>query len=171
MIKQTAKLNYLRITPRKTRSVADLLRGLSVNEAEAQLMLIRNRAAVPLRKLLRSAVNNLRNNKKVVDANNFYVETIMVNTGPMLKRFLPRARGMATPIQKKMCHVTLVLAERSDAKASRFNITVQKKEKLPKRGNKTEKEKPEKDKMVVDKKSTDRHEPGFFKKVFNRKSI
>src|SRR3989344_9371161 len=126
MTKKTVKLNYLRITPRKVRSVADLLRGLSVNEAEAQLMLVRNRAAVPLRKLLRSAVQNLKNNKKL-DSTNFYVETIKVDGGPMLKRSLPRARGMATPIQKKMSHVTLVLAENLGLKSSRFKIEIKKK--------------------------------------------
>ena len=165
--KQIAKLNYLRITPRKVRSVADLLRGLSVNEAEAQLMLVRNRAAVPLRKLLRSAVQNLQNNKKL-DPANFYVATITVDGGPMLKRFLPRARGMATPIQKKMCHVTIILGENANSKAPRFKIKIQKKEKLPK---KEAKEKPLKDKAGPDQKTNRMNKPGFFRKIFNRKSI
>lgn len=149
------------------RSVADLVRGLSVNEAEAQLMLLRNRAAVPLRKLLRSAIQNLQNNKKL-DAANFYVEAITVDSGPMLKRFLPRARGMATPIQKKMSHVTIVLGENQNLKPSRFKIKIQKKEKLPK---KEAKGKPIKEKMSSDQKSGERKKPGFFRKIFNRKAI
>ncbi len=167
MTKQIAKLNYLRITPRKVRGVADLVRGLSVNEAEAQLMLVRNRAAVPLRKLLRSAVQNLRNNKKL-DAANFYIETITVDTGPMLKRFLPRARGMATPIQKKMSHVTMILGENPNPKPSRFKIKVEKKEKLPK---KEAKERPLKERVGADQKTGKMKKPGFFKKIFNRKAI
>ncbi len=167
MTKQTVQLNYLRIAPRKVRLVADLLRGLSVNEAEAQLMLIRNRAAVPLRKLLRSAVQNLRNNKKL-DPANFYVETITVDGGPMLKRSLPRARGMATPIQKKMSHVTIVLGENPNLKPPRFQITIKKKEKLPK---KEAREKPAKEKMILEQKSAERKNPGFFRKIFSRKAI
>jgi len=167
MTKQTVKLNYLRIAPRKVRSVADLLRGLSVNEAEAQLMLVRNRAAVPLRKLLRSAVQNLKNNKKL-DSTNFYVETIKVDGGPMLKRSLPRARGMATPIQKKMSHVTLVLGENPNLKPPRFTIKVEKKEKLPKKekGGGSAKKKAVSDQKSV---SQERKKPGFFKKIFSRK--
>ena len=167
MTKQIAKLNYLRITPRKVRSVADLVRGLSVNEAEAQLMLVRNRAAVPLRKLLRSAVQNLRNNKKL-DAANFYIETITVDVGPMLKRSLPRARGMATPIQKKMSHVTMILGENQNLKSPRFKIEIKKKEKLPK---KEAREKPAKEKMMPSQKPGERKKPGFFRKIFNRKAI
>lgn len=167
MTKQIVKLNYLRITPRKVRSVADLIRGLSVNEAEAQLMLVRNRAAVPLRKLLRSAVQNLQNNKKL-DAANFYIETITVDGGPMLKRSLPRARGMATPIQKKMSHVTIILGENPNFKSPRFKIKIQKKEKLPK---KEAKGKPAKEKMMPSQQSGERKKPGFFRKIFSRKAI
>src|SRR3989344_3194296 len=103
--KQVAKLNYLRIAPRKVRSVGDLIKGLSVNEAEAQLLLQRRRASVSLLKLLRSAVAGAKEKKMQPDA--LYVESLRVDQGPMLKRFLPRARGLATPIQKKTSHVTI----------------------------------------------------------------
>ena len=129
-------------------------------------MLIRNRAALPIRKLLRSAAQNIKNNKKL-DPANFYIEAIRVDVGPMLKRFLPRARGMATPIQKKMSHVTITLSENPTRKEPRFKITVNKKEKLPKKEGKM---KPEKEKMLPDQKSKERTDPGFFKKIFSRKT-
>ncbi|WP_423790321.1 large ribosomal subunit protein uL22, partial [Listeria monocytogenes] len=80
-------------------------------EAEAQLLSVRKRAAKPILKLLRSAMANIKNNKRM-SGENFYIESLRVDQGPMLKRVLPRARGTASPIQKKMSHVTLVLAER-----------------------------------------------------------
>ncbi|MBU6500782.1 MAG: 50S ribosomal protein L22 [Patescibacteria group bacterium] len=167
MTKQTAKLNYLRITPRKVRAVADLIRGLSVNEAEAQLLAIRRRPAVNLLKLLRSAVADLKNNKKM-EPEKFYVETIQVDQGPMLKRSLPRARGMATPIQKKMSHVTLVLAENLKLASPRFKIVVPKKIKLPPGEDKSRnREKKPQEKEVA---GTKPKKPGFFKKIFNRKA-
>ena len=154
------------MAPRKVRSVADLVRGLSVNEAEAQLMLVRKRAAVPLFKLLRSAVADLKNNKRG-EPEKFYIESLRVDEGPMLKRFLPRARGMATPIQKKSSHVTLVLAEK-EGSAPRFKIVVPKKTKLPPELNKSAKK--EKEPKKEEKISSAPKKPGFFHKVFSRKS-
>jgi len=167
MNKQTAKLNYLRMTPRKVRAVADLLRGLQVNEAEAQLMSLRRRAAVPLLKLLRSAVAGIKNSKRLGEEK-FYIESVRVDQGPMLKRSLPRARGMATPIQKKMSHITLVLAERQDMAPPRFKIVVPKKVKLP-----PGEEKPAKNKRVrkAEKEITEpKKKPGFFRRIFSRKA-
>lgn len=125
---QTAKLNYLRIAPRKTRSVADLIRGLSVNEAEAQLMVQRRRPSKALLKLLRSAVSNAKNNK--LPAESLFVKEIRVDGAPMLKRYLPRARGSASPIQKKMSHVTLILGV-NEKLSPKYTIVVPKKSKLP----------------------------------------
>ena len=90
MEKQIAKLNYLRMAPRKVRLVASLLRGLSVNEAEAQLILMRKRAAKPILKLLRSAVAGAKS-KKGMDIDKLIVSSIMVDGGPMLKRYMARA--------------------------------------------------------------------------------
>lgn len=126
----TVKLRYLRMTPRKTRFIADLIRGLSVNEAEAQLLLHSRRAAKPILKLLRSAVNNAKNLK--LDTEALVVKTIAVDTGPMLKRFLPRARGSASPIQRKMCHVTLTLEEVPGKKNRKYSIVIPKKDKKEK---------------------------------------
>lgn len=168
MIKQIAKLNYLRIAPRKVRLVADLLSGLSANEAEAQLLLLRKRAVPPILKLLRSAVANAKNNRKL-DAEKLYIESVRVDQGPMLKRYLPRARGSASPIQKKMSHVTLVLTEKTELKAPRFKIVVPKKAKLPpgmSKKSSAKREKPQTEK----KEATKQQKPGFFKRIFSRKA-
>ena len=126
MEKQIAKLNYLRMAPITVRLVASLLRGLSVNEAEAQLIMMRKRATQPLIKLIRSAVAGAKNKK--MDIDKLIVESIMVDGGPMLKRFMPRAQGRMAEIQKKMSHVTLTLAE-NDKVVKKYTIVVPKKEK------------------------------------------
>src|SRR6202044_4234810 len=128
MQQQTAKLSYLRIAPRKTRSVADLIRGLSVNDAEAQLLVQRRRPSQALLKLLRSAVANAKNNK--LNADHLFVSEIRVDGGPMLKRSLPRARGSASPIQKKMSHVTITLGLNTKLNP-KYKIVPPKKTKLP----------------------------------------
>ncbi len=122
-----AKLNYLRMAPRKVRSVGDLVKGLPVNEAEAQLLMQARRPAKPLLKLLRSAVANAKNNG-LSDVSHLYISSLRVDGGPMLKRILPLARGSASPIEKKMSHVTLVLGVNAELKP-RFTIVAPKKRK------------------------------------------
>lgn len=161
---QTAKLNYLRIAPRKTRSVADLIRGLSVNDAEAQLLVQRRRPAKALLKLLRSAVANAKNNK--LNSDHLFVAEIRVDGGPMLKRYLPRARGSASPIQKKMSHVTLTLGVNTKL-TPKYTIVAPKKTKLPPDQGpapKTKKTKPEQVAFEPKKKN------GFFKRMFSSQS-
>lgn len=165
MKQQIAKINYLHIAPRKVRLIGDTLKGLSAQEAEAQLLLRPHRAAKALLKLLRSAVANARNNQKL-NADSLFVSRLRVDQGPMLKRSLPRAQGRATPIQKKMSHVTLVLEESAKPRAQRFVINPPvKKEKsakkatAPKPRTTAEKTKPKTDKV------------GFWKRIFRRKSV
>jgi len=164
---QTAKLNYLRIAPRKTRAVSDLIRGLSVNDAEAQLMVQRRRPAKSLLKLLRSAVANAKNNK--LNADHLFIKEIRVDGGPMLKRYLPRARGSASPIQKKMSHVTMVLGVNPKLQP-KYKIVVPKKSKLPpNQGPATTKKAPKTPKPQQDN-FEPRRKQSFFKRVFGRKS-
>ena len=106
----TAKLRYLRIAPRKVRLTADLIRGKKVQEALNQLQFITKRAALPLTKLLKSAMANARNNFGLEEGN-LYISKITVDEGPKLKRWMPRARGRVTEIQKKTSHITLMLDE------------------------------------------------------------
>lgn len=106
-----AHLRYLRIAPRKVRLVADLIRGKSVEEAENILNFTTKRAALPLLKLLKSAIANAKNNFNL-NEKNLFVSEILVNEGPRLKRIFPRARGRADIKQKKMSHITIVLEEK-----------------------------------------------------------
>lgn len=159
---QTAKLNYLHIAPRKVRLIANTLKGLSVQEAEAQLLMRLQRSAKPLLKLIRSAVASARN--KQMDSGKLVVDSILVNQGPMLKRFLPRAQGRATPIHKKMSHVVLVLKEADKVLVNRFTINPPaKKEKVKKEGVKP--------KNDILKQGKLKEKVGFFRRLFRRKSI
>ena len=109
----SAKLSYLRISPRKARLVADLVRGKSVEQAQNILNFTIKRAANPILKLLNSAAANAKNNFHL-DPKNMYVARIFVNEGATYKRVMPRARGNANEIQKKTCHIDLVLAEKGE---------------------------------------------------------
>jgi large subunit ribosomal protein L22 len=165
-----AKLSFLRMAPRKVRSVGDLIKGLPVNEAEAQLLVQTRRPSQTLLKLLRSAVANAKNNKQV-DPQHLFVQSVRVDGGPMLKRMLPRARGSASPIQKKMSHVTLILGENDQLK-SRFTIVPKKKTKLPPGQDKrTRSKRPAKPEVEgqQDKPETKKNQ-GFWKRSFGRKT-
>lgn len=106
----TAKLNYLRIAPRKVRLVADLIRGKKADKAQTILSFTTKKTAGVLLKLLKQAMANAKNNFQL-DESNLYISKIIVNEGPKLKRFRARARGMAYEIQKKTSHITLILDE------------------------------------------------------------
>lgn len=164
-----AKLKYLRIAPRKTRMLAETLKALSVNDAEAQLMLSPHRASVPLLKLLRSAIANARNSAKL-EARELYIKQINVDQGPKYKRWMPRARGSASPLEKKTSHVTLVLGVSKNLKSPRFTI----KEKIKKeKGSHRERGAKEPKKFGEEKKLEMKapKQPGFFQKVFRRKAV
>jgi large subunit ribosomal protein L22 len=155
------------MAPRKVRSVGDLIKGLSVNEAEAQLLVQTRRPSKPLLKLLRSAVANAKNNK-VGNVDHLFVESVRVDNGPMLKRMLPRARGSASPIQKKMSHVTMILGVNENLK-SRFTIVPPKKTKLPPGQDvRTKNKKPQAQKEEAPK---SKQTPGFWKRRFGRKVV
>lgn len=107
-----ANVSFVRITPRKMGLLADEVRGKSINEALNYLRFSpRKRTAGVLHTLLKSAVANA-DQKGTVDVDNLFVKTILVGKGPIYKRFRPRAKGSAFPIQKKTSHVSVVLAER-----------------------------------------------------------
>ncbi len=170
-----AKLNYLRMAPRKVRSVGDLIKGLPVNEAEAQLLMQSRRPAKPLLKLLRSAIANAKNNG-LSDAGYLYIASLRVDGGPMLKRILPRARGSASPIEKKMSHVTLVLGV-NEAQKPRFTIVTPKKKKpIPgETGKRTAKKRTAspktEEKDAPEMKQKEKRGGNFWKRSFNRKAI
>ena len=107
-----ATLRFLRVSPRKTRLVADLVRGKNVTDAVYTLTVTRRAASDPIRKLIESAAANAENLDDTVDTDGLYIREIYVNEGPTLKRFRPRAMGRATRINKRTSHVTCVLEMR-----------------------------------------------------------
>jgi len=104
----TAKLRYLRIAPRKVRLVADLVRGKSIEEAQTILNFTTKKTAPILIKLLKQAIANAKNSFQM-DESNLYISKILVDEGPKLKRWMPRARGQAYEIHKRTSHITLFL--------------------------------------------------------------
>jgi len=108
----TARLRHVRISPQKVRLVADLIRGKNVNDAMNILSFTQKKAAGLIQKLLKSAVANAEENHKVVDVDDLFVRSILVDGGAIWKRQMPRARGMANVLHKRTSHITIVLNER-----------------------------------------------------------
>lgn len=108
-----AKLKRLRVSPRKVRLVAKLIKGKDANKALVQLDFVVKRAAIPLSKLLRSAIANAKNNFNIQEER-LYINNIIVDEGPKLKRQRPCSRGRASRILKKTSHITIFLKEKKD---------------------------------------------------------
>lgn len=110
-----AVLRLARVSPRKARLVADLVRGMDVGEALEVLTFTRKKSAGLIKGLVESAVANAEykanRTETEIDLDRLVVQSIFVDQGPSLRRFRPRARGMATKILKKTSHITVVLAE------------------------------------------------------------
>ena len=101
----------MRVSPRKTRLVLDLIRGKNVADAIAILKFTPNKAARIVEKTLNSAIANAENNFGLEKAN-LVVSEAFANEGPTMKRFRPRAKGSASPINKRTTHVTVVVSEK-----------------------------------------------------------
>lgn len=107
-----AKVSFIRITPRKVGLLADEVRGKGINEALNLLRFHpRKRTAMILHTLLKSAAANATQ-KGTVDVDTLFVKQLLVGKGPTLKRFRPRAKGSAFPINKMTSHVSVTLGER-----------------------------------------------------------
>jgi large subunit ribosomal protein L22 len=166
-----AKLKYSRISPRKVRLVADLIRGLQVDEAERVLQFTIKRSAEPVLKVLRSAVANAEHNFNLKKTD-LYIAEIKVDGGPIIKRYRPRARGVAYPIQKKTSHITIKLAEKGgkDTEKRKKKAKIEKvyqeekpKEEIDRKKTKHKGEDQGKEKM--------KETRGEKKQIFRRKSI
>ena len=107
-VKATAKT--VRVTPRKARLVLDLVRGKSVNEALAILKFTPNKAADEVAKVVKSAAANAVHNEQL-DQNNLYIKSCYADESVVLKRFMPRARGSASGINKRTSHITVVVSD------------------------------------------------------------
>ncbi len=107
-----AHLRFLRMSPRKVSVVAALIRGKPVEQALNILRFTPRAAALPVAKLIKSAVANATDlSKGQVDVDRLVVKTISVDQGPTQRRYMPRAMGRASPINKKTSHIHVVLAE------------------------------------------------------------
>ncbi len=106
-----ATLKYIRISPRKVGILCDQIRGKSVKEANAILSVIPKAASEPLAKLVKSAAANAENNHQM-DPEKLYVAETYATPGPIMKRFMPRAKGRAYGIKKRTSHITVVLKEK-----------------------------------------------------------
>lgn len=174
-----ATLRYLRVAPRKVRQVADLVRGKSVLDALAMLEFTSKRGSDPVRKLLVNAIASLENTLQVKkDA--FHVHSIIVHEGPKYKRWMPRARGQASPLQKKTSHVVLVLSAPDEKveKIGKSSETIPKKEVKEKEKARGEDTKDTKEKNIPTHRQQDRMEEAkpnieapAHKKIFRRKSV
>ena len=111
-----ASLRFARVSARKARLVANLVRGMDVAQAIETLAFTQKKSAPMIKKLVESAVANAeqkaRRESVELDIDELFVKTICVNEGPSLRRFRPRAQGRATRILKKTAHITLELATR-----------------------------------------------------------
>ena len=107
-----AVLKYARISSRKVKIVADLIRGKQVDEALAIIKFTPKASSEILEKLLKSAIANAENNHGM-KSNNLYVSEIYANQGPTMKRIRPAAKGSAVRIRKRTSHITIKLRERA----------------------------------------------------------
>lgn len=105
-----AHLKNYRVSPRKARLVVDLVRGKRVDTALGVLAATPNKTAPVLHKLIMSAAANA-SDQSSVDIDDLYIKRAWVDEGRVLKRFMPRAQGRATPIRKRHSHITVVLDE------------------------------------------------------------
>jgi large subunit ribosomal protein L22 len=138
------KLSNLRVSPRKVRQVADLVRGKNVFQAQSMLSFTVKRASQSVLKLLNSAVATAKHDLHL-DETNLFISAITVDEGPKLKRWHPMSRGRAFPIIKRSSHIALTLSEKN-------LTTVEKKAEIVKSAEKSIK-KTEKPKTAVKTKS------------------
>jgi large subunit ribosomal protein L22 len=132
-----AQVRHLRCSARKARVILDHVRGMSVMQAQAQLQLSPRAAARDVLGLLKSATANARENHEI-DQSELVIERCYADEDRTLKRFKPRARGRASSIHKRMCHVTIVLrhvpvAAARDISAAQATIAAESRRTRPRR--------------------------------------
>ncbi len=104
---------YIRMSPRKVRLVADMIRGKQVEEAMNLLHFSSKRASKPVEKTLRSAVANAMNKESAakIDPEELYVNEIQINEGPTMRRYNPGPMGRASLIRKRSCHIHVTVSD------------------------------------------------------------
>ena len=106
----SAKLKFVRLSPRKARLVADQIRGLPVERAVETLAFSNKKAASVLKKVLESAIANAEHNEGA-DIDELRVQSVTVDQGPTYKRFHARARGRVNQVLKRTSHITLTVSD------------------------------------------------------------
>jgi len=152
-----AKAKHIKISPRKVRLVVDIVRGKNVGNALNQLKFTNKKAAGPIQKLIDSAIANAINDFELTK-DNLFIKEIRVDEGATMKRWMPRARGRATPIRKRTSHITLVLGE--VVNSGKTGAKKQKLEKPIKLGEKPKKDEGVKISSKKDVKDVDKTEDG-----------
>ncbi|MEY2589402.1 MAG: large subunit ribosomal protein [Acidimicrobiaceae bacterium] len=113
-----AQVRYSRMSAYKARQVLDLIRGKEVQQALEILQFVERDAAIVIRKCLASAMANAEHNDQI-DSDELYVSACFADEGPTLKRWRPRARGRATRIRKRTCHITIIVTRLSEEQLER----------------------------------------------------
>jgi large subunit ribosomal protein L22 len=108
-----AQARYVRVSPRKARMVIDLIRGKDVLRAREILQFSERNVSEVVEKCLNSAVANAE--RDGIKAEGLFIKTTYADDGPTLKRFRPRAKGSASRIRKRTCHITVIVATREGA--------------------------------------------------------
>ncbi len=113
-----ASARFTRITPMKARRVVDMVRGMAVDDALSLLQFTPQSASETVYKVLESAIANAETTEGL-DASDLVVSVAMVDEGPTMKRWRPRAQGRATRINKRTSHITLVVQPASVVSANK----------------------------------------------------
>ncbi|KKR76907.1 MAG: 50S ribosomal protein L22 [Candidatus Levybacteria bacterium GW2011_GWA2_40_8] len=103
-----ALANSIRISPRKVRIVADMIRKMSLTDALDSLTVLRKRGGYELEKTLKSAISNAKNNSNLSEES-LKIKSITVTDGPFLKRFRPSTRGRVHPYKRRSTNIRIVL--------------------------------------------------------------
>jgi large subunit ribosomal protein L22 len=194
-----AQVKYLRMSPKKLRLIADLIRGMKVEAALNSLAFVNKLAKKPIIKLLNSAISNATNNFNL-NKDNLFIKEIKVDMAGMLKRWQYKAHGRATPLRKRNAHILIVLEELVPTKAKAKKVKAEKAVKVKSLEEIKDKAAPEKLDVKKEEKIDKEHEKeakteipdvrmegkhrhkqnedkrtlkgdkGFIKKMFNRKS-
>lgn len=108
-----AHAKYIRVSPRKARQVIDLIRGKDIGEALGILKNTPRKASGLIEKVLDSAVANAENNNGMI-AEELFIKEAYINEGPTMKRWKPRAQGMASPINKRTSHISIIVSDEKE---------------------------------------------------------
>ncbi|TET15998.1 MAG: 50S ribosomal protein L22 [Actinobacteria bacterium] len=107
---------YIRMSPRKIRYVVDMIKSKPIEDAIDILSLTPRKAAAVIKKAIQSAISNATENHKMKEED-LFISRILVNEGPTLKRFRPRARGRATKIRKRTSHLSVYVSNGKEKEA------------------------------------------------------